>query len=86
MADYFTIAFAKIGYNYQTDELSYGNVDQIYTYRSVSAFKTAWYKFLETHEGAWYWVLYNGNMIISGALDPSDEERLKESIPGFYKE
>ena len=86
MTNYFTIAFAKIGYNYQTDELAYSNVSELHTYNSVDAFRNAWYNFLETHEGAWYWVLHNGKLIISGALDPTDEERLIENISGFYKE
>lgn len=51
-----------------------------YTFDTVKAFMDAWREMVENPDGMWYWVLYNGKCICSGACDPYDEDIFNEEF------
>ena len=51
-----------------------------YTYDTVEVFMEHWRKMVEEPDGMWYWVLYKGECICSGACDPYDEDIFDEAF------
>ena len=57
-----------------------------YVFDSVADFATAWRKMVGNPDGMWYFVLYKGKQIMSGACDDGDEDYFKEEMEGWPTE
>ena len=51
-----------------------------YAYDTVEAFMDHWHKMVKSPDGMWYWVIYKGECICSGACDPYDEDIFKKEF------
>ena len=49
----------------------------------VDDFAAAWRKMVGNPDGMWYFVLYKGKQIMSGACDDGDEDYFKEEMEGW---
>ena len=54
-----------------------------YTFDSVDEFAKAWNEQIKDPDGMWYFVLYKGKQIMSGACDPGDADYFAEDIEGW---
>mgnify|MGYP000061383108 CR=1 FL=1 len=54
-----------------------------YVFNSVADFAAAWRKMVGNPDGMWYFVLYKGKQIMSGACDDGDEDYFKEEVEGW---
>ena len=57
-----------------------------YVFDSVADFAAAWRKMVGNPDGMWYFVLYKGKQIMSGACDDGDEDYFKEEMEGWPEE
>jgi len=81
----FVIAFAVDDSDFWTDDFDGRGVKDFFAYHSAEALIAGWYKLLETHEGDWYWILHDGDLQLSGAFDPTDDERFDDMF-AYLKE
>ena len=65
------IAVLSDGIHPYPEEYTGDNLKEQYVFDTPQEFIKKWY---ELDEGAWYWVLVNGKVICSGAVDPDDIE------------
>lgn len=49
----------------------------------MADFAAAWRKMVGNPDGMWYFVLYKGKQIMSGACDDGDEDYFKEEMEGW---
>lgn len=57
-----------------------------YVFDSVADFAAAWRKMVGNPDGMWYFVLYKGKQIMSGACDDGDEDYFREEMEGWPTE
>ena len=69
--DKIMIAILDKGYHSYPIEYSSDYAHEIYLFDTPQEFIRKWY---ELDEGAWYWVFADGQLILSGAVDPDDIE------------
>lgn len=50
------------------------NIHGYYAFDSVEAFLQKWKEFCDEPYGMWYWVIDEGTVVCSGAVDPGDIE------------
>ena len=74
------------GVNFVDDFENASAIRTCYVFNSVADFATAWHKMVDNPDGMWYFVLYKGKQIMSGACDSGDEEWFAEDIAGWPAE
>ena len=65
-------------YKFFTDNFTGEGPHTYYIFNTVEEFITKWEEIHNKPNGMWYWVLDNGELVCSGACDPSDIEIFKE--------
>lgn len=65
-------------YRYFTDDFTGQGIHIYYAFDSVKNFIQKWKEIYEKPNGMWYWVVYEGITICSGACDPDDINIFKE--------
>ena len=69
--------------NFVDDFKDAATIRTCYVFNSVADFAAAWRKMVGNPDGMWYFVLYKGKQIMSGACDDGDEDYFKEEMEGW---
>ena len=69
--------------NFVDDFKDAATIRTCYVFNSVADFAAAWRKMVGNPDGMWYFVLYKGRQIMSGACDDGDEDYFKEEMEGW---
>lgn len=72
--------------NFVDDFKDAATIRTCYVFDSVADFAAAWRKMVGNPDGMWYFVLYKGKQIMSGACDDGDEDYFKEEMEGWPEE
>lgn len=72
--------------NFVNDFADAKTIRTCYVYDSVADFAAAWRKMVHEPDGMWYFVLYKGKQVISGACDDGDEDWFAELMEGWPQE
>lgn len=69
--------------NFTDDFNDTASIRTCYVFDSVANFAAAWHEMAGNPDGMWYFVLYKGEQIVSGAYDDGDEDYFKEEMEGW---
>lgn len=69
--------------NFVDDFKDAATIRTCYVFNSVADFAAAWREMVGNPDGMWYFVLYKGKQIMSGACDDGDEDYFKEEMEGW---
>ena len=72
--------------NFVDDVKDAATIRTCYVFDSVADFAAAWRKMVGNPDGMWYFVLYKGKQIMSGACDDGDEDYFKEQMEAAPEE
>lgn len=72
--------------NFTDDFADTASIRAYYVFNSVAEFAEAWRKMAGSPDGMWYFVLYKGKQVVSGAYDDGDEDYFKDDMEGWPTE
>lgn len=78
-------------YKYFTTDFTGDCVTSYYAFNTPEEFLEKWNEISENPDGMWYWVLNDGELIVSGACDPNDIDvfneywKLKNNNKKYYE-
>ena len=72
--------------NFTDDFADTASIRTYYVFNSVAEFAEVWRKMAGSPDGMWYFVLYKGKQVVSGAYDDGDEDYFKDDMDGWPTE